>query len=104
MVSGRPLAVERVLELGVGYLLVAKVRWQKSGSASRIRLTSELMELRGGAAPTTRRQEAFEADLPDVFRVQGEIATKVAQSLEVALVLSRERPLDDSPSLLAVGR
>ena len=31
-------------ELGVGYLLVAKVRWQKSGQASRIRLTSELVE------------------------------------------------------------
>ena len=66
-------------ELGVGYLLVAKVRWQKSGKASRIRLTSELVEVAGGGAPTTRWQEAFEADLSDVFRVQGEIATKVAQ-------------------------
>ena len=72
-------------ELGVGYLLVAKVRWQKSGQTSRIRLTSELVELAGGGAPTTRWQEAFEADLSDVFRVQGEIATKVARSLEVAL-------------------
>ncbi len=72
-------------ELGVGYLLVAKVRWQKSGKASRIRLTSELVEVAGGGAPTTQWQEAFEADLSDVFRVQGEIATKVAQALEVAL-------------------
>ena len=72
-------------ELGVGYLLVAKVRWQKSGPTSRIRLTSELVEVGGGGAPTTRWQEAFEADLQDVFRVQGEIATKVAQSLELAL-------------------
>jgi serine/threonine-protein kinase len=72
-------------ELGVGYLLVAKVRWQKSGKASRIRLTSELVEVAGGGAPTTRWQETFEADLQDVFRVQGEMATKVAQALEVAL-------------------
>ena len=72
-------------ELGVGYLLVAKIRWQKSGTASRIRLTSELVEVAGGGAPTTRWQEAFEADLQDVFRVQGEIATKVARSLDVAL-------------------
>jgi TolB-like protein/tRNA A-37 threonylcarbamoyl transferase component Bud32/Tfp pilus assembly protein PilF len=72
-------------ELGVGYLLLAKVRWQRSGTASRIRLTSELVEIGGGGAPTTRWQEAFEAELQDVFRVQGEIATKVAQSLEVAL-------------------
>jgi TolB-like protein/Tfp pilus assembly protein PilF len=77
-------------ELGVGYLLVAKVRWQKSGQTSRIRLTSELVEVGGAGAPTTRWQEAYEADLSDVFRVQGEIATKVAQSLEVALS-GRER-------------
>ena len=77
-------------ELGVGYLLVAKVRWQKTGKASRIRLTCELVEAAGDSAPTTRWQEAFEADLQDVFRVQGEIATKVAQSLELALS-GRER-------------
>ena len=79
-------------ELGVGYLLVAKVRWQKSGPKSRIRLTSELVEVAGGGAPTTRWQEAFEADMQDVFRVQEQIATKVAQSLEVALS-GRERGL-----------
>ena len=83
-------------ELGVAYLLTAKVRWQKSGKASRIRLTSELVEVAGGVAPTTRWQEAFEADLQDVFRVQGEIATKVAQSLEVA-VSGRERGLLAAP-------
>ncbi len=72
-------------ELGVAYLLFAKVRWQKSGKASRIRLTAELVEVAGGGAPTTQWQEAFEADMEDVFRVQGEIATKVARSLEVVL-------------------
>ena len=72
-------------ELGVGYLLVATVRWQKTGKSSRIRLTSELVEVAGEGAATTRWQEAFESDLTDVFRVQGEIATKVARSLEVEL-------------------
>jgi non-specific serine/threonine protein kinase len=72
-------------ELGVGYLLLAKVRWQKSGSSSRIRVTPELVDVGGGGAPTTRWQEAFDADLSDVFRVQGEIATKVAKSLDVVL-------------------
>jgi serine/threonine-protein kinase len=85
-------------ELGVGYLLVAKVRWQKSGGASRIRLTPELVEVGGGGAPTTRWQEAFEADLSDVFRVQGEIATKVAQSLEVALSAKERGRLTTRPT------
>ena len=85
-------------ELGVGYLLVAKVRWQKSGTASRIRLTSELVEVADGGAPTTRWQEAFEADLSDVFRVQGEIASKVAQSLEVALSGTERGRLEARPT------
>ncbi|HET7291581.1 MAG TPA: tetratricopeptide repeat protein, partial [Vicinamibacteria bacterium] len=85
-------------ELGVGYLLGAKVRWQKSGQSSRIRLTSELVEVDGGGAPTTRWQETFEANLEDVFRVQGEIATKVAQSLEVALSGKERGKLEERPT------
>ena len=85
-------------ELGVGYLLFAKVRWQKSGQTSRIRLTSELVELGDGGAPTTRWQEAFEADLSDVFRVQAEVAIKVAQSLEVALSGKERLPLTERPT------
>ncbi|MBK9090719.1 MAG: protein kinase [Holophagales bacterium] len=58
-------------ELGVAYLLVAKVQWQKSEKANRIRVTPELVEIGSGGAPTTRWQEAFDADLADVFEVQG---------------------------------
>jgi TolB-like protein/tetratricopeptide (TPR) repeat protein len=85
-------------ELGVGYLLVAKVRWQKSGQTSRIRVTPELVEVGGGGAPTARWQEAFDADLSDVFRVQGEIATKVAQSLEVVLSGKERGRVDARPT------
>ena len=85
-------------ELGVGYLLVAKVRWQKSGKESRVRLTSELVDVGGEGAPTTRWQEAYEADLQDVFRVQGELATRVAQSLEVALSGSERGRLSSRPT------
>ena len=85
-------------ELGVGFLLVAKVRWQKSGPTSRIRVTPELVDVGGGGAPTTRWQEAFEAELSDVFRVQGEIATRVAQSLKVALSESERGRLKASPT------
>lgn len=52
--------------------------WRRAG-----RRRSWTQACRG--APTTRWQEAFEADLSDVFLVQGEIATKVARSLDVAL-------------------
>lgn len=85
-------------ELGVRYLLLAKVRWQKSGSASRIRVTPELVEVGGGETPTTRWQEAFDADLSDVFRVQSEIATKVARSLDVVLSGKERGRLEARPT------
>jgi serine/threonine-protein kinase len=70
-------------ELGVDYLLVGKVRWEKSDSRqSRVRVSPELIEVAGS---TTRWQQPFDAVLSDVFQVQGEIAGKVAQALDVAL-------------------
>jgi TolB-like protein/thioredoxin-like negative regulator of GroEL len=72
-------------ELGVSYLLTAKVRWQKGSGASRIRVTPELVEVAGSGAPVARWQESFDAVLEDVFRVQAEIATRVAGALQVAL-------------------
>jgi len=70
-------------ELGVDYLLVGKVRWEKSDSSqSRVRVSPELIEVAGS---TTRWQQPFDAVLSDVFQVQGEIAGKVAQALDVAL-------------------
>ena len=35
--------------------------------------------MKTGGAPTSRWQQAFDAELTDVFQVQSEIATKVAQ-------------------------
>ncbi len=72
-------------ELGVAYLLTAKVQWQNTGATSRIRVTPELVEAGSSGAPTTRWQETFEADVSDVFRVQGEIAAKVAKALDLVL-------------------
>ncbi len=85
-------------ELNVRYLLTAKVRWQKSGQTSRIRVTPELVEVGSGGAPTTRWQEDFDADLSDVFGVQGEIAAKVAQSLEMVLSGKEKGRLEARPT------
>ncbi len=72
-------------ELGVAHLLTGTVRWQKSGGTSRILVSPELVEVSGEGAPVTRWQHAYEADLADVFEVQGRIATQVAQALEIAI-------------------
>ncbi|MCA1733335.1 MAG: protein kinase, partial [Acidobacteria bacterium] len=72
-------------ELGVSHLLTGTVRWQKLGGTSRILVSPELVEVSGEGAPVTRWQQAYEADLADVFEVQGRIATQVAQALEIAI-------------------
>jgi len=85
-------------ELDVSYLLTATVSWQKGASASRIRVTPELVEVTGAGPPVERWQESFDGVLEDVFRVQGEIATKVAGSLQVALGAGEQERLAARPT------
>ncbi len=62
-------------ELGAQYLLVGRVRWEKlAGGKSRVRVDPELVQVANGTAPATTWQQAFDADLTDVFQVQADIA------------------------------
>jgi len=70
-------------ELGVQFLLIGKVRWEKqAGAQSRVRVSPELIDV---SSSSTKWQQPFDAALTDVFQVQGEIAGKVARALDVAL-------------------
>ena len=83
-------------ELGVDYLLVGKVRWDKADSAqSRVRVSPELIEV---ASSSTRWQQPFDAVLSDVFKVQGEIAGQVAQALDLALAAGDRERLEGRPT------
>ena len=85
-------------ELDVSYLLTATVRWEKSGGARQVHVSPELVDVTQRNAPTSRWQQAFDASLTDVFKVQSEIATKVAQALGVALGTGEERRLSRKPT------
>jgi len=86
-------------ELGVGYLLAATVRWQKRpGEADRVQVTPELVEISSSGAPTSKWQQPFDVALTDVFQVQANIATQVAQGLGVALGTGEEKQLSDPPT------
>ena len=83
-------------ELHVRYLLTGTVRWDEQANGKRrVRVSPELIEAESGA---TKWQESFEASLTDVFRVQAEIATNVAQALRVRLTPSMERSLARRPT------
>jgi eukaryotic-like serine/threonine-protein kinase len=83
-------------ELGVDYLLVGKVRWEKADSArSRVRVSPELIDV---ASSSTRWQQPFDAVLSDVFQVQGKIAGEVAQALDVAIGQPERERLEERPT------
>ena len=86
-------------ELDVAYLLTGTVRWQKEGGkTSTVVLRPELVEVSGSAAPVLRWQQPFDAALTDVFHVQSEIASRVAQSLGLALGTTEARRLESTPT------
>ena len=86
-------------ELDVGYLLTATVRWQKgTGSASRVEVSPELVEISSAGAATSKWQQPFDAALTDVFQVQADIASRVAQALSGAIGTGDQRRLSETPT------
>ena len=72
-------------ELGVHYLLVGKIRWQRGSGAGSVEVSPELIDVSASGKPTTRWQQPFQAGITDLFTVQAEIAGQVAEALDVAL-------------------
>ena len=86
-------------DLGVSYLLIGKIRWQKGpGGVSRVRVSPELIRVLPGSAPISRWQQPFDAALTDVFQVQADIAAKVADALDLVLGDSARRLLTARPT------
>ena len=83
-------------ELGVRYLLVGKVRWAKASDGnSRVEVSPELVDA-GTAAD--KWSEPLEAPLTDVFRLQADIAAKVADELQIVLTPSVQQTLATQPT------
>ncbi len=85
-------------ELGARFILTATVRWQKSAGGNRVQVSPELVEVPQSGAPATAWQQPFDAALTDVFHVQSDIASRVAQSLGVALGAGDEKRLSEKPT------
>jgi eukaryotic-like serine/threonine-protein kinase len=88
-----PIEIGR--ELGVDYLLTGTVRWEKGSGGSRVRVSPELIRVTTGAS---RWQQPFDAALSDVFQVQADIASRVAQALNLALEAPKQQQLAERPT------
>src|SRR2546426_42801 len=86
-------------ELGVRYLLTGTVRWAKeSAGGNRVQVSPELIEVKPAGAPESRWQQPFNAAVTDVFQVQADISSKVANSLSVALGGAEQRAVAARPT------
>lgn len=93
----RPADVAR--DLGVRYLLTGTVRWaRQADGVSRVLVAPELVAMRPNAAPATEWSERFDAPLTDVFRVQADIAGRVAQALGLRLGVTEAQQLAARPT------
>jgi TolB-like protein/Flp pilus assembly protein TadD len=78
-------------ELDAEYLLTGAVRFATASDGTRrVQVSPELSLASSGAS---RWAQAFDAPLTDVFHVQAEIATRVAQALDIALSAGEKRRL-----------
>lgn len=86
-------------ELGVRYLLTGTVRWARDEKGgSRVQVNPELVEVIDSGAPASKWQQPFDASITDVFKVQTDIATQVANALGVALGVSAKEELAERPT------
>ncbi len=85
-------------ELDSRYLLTATVRWETSGQVRRVQVSPELVEVEKSGAAVSKWQQPFDASLTDVFQVQSEIASQVAQALGVALGAGEQRRISEKPT------
>ncbi|HET7602709.1 MAG TPA: protein kinase [Gemmatimonadales bacterium] len=84
-------------ELGAQYLLMGRVRWANGSgpSSRRLQLVAELVN---GKTGSTDWQQTFDADLTDVFAVQGQVATRVAGALGAQLGAKESADLGKRPT------
>jgi serine/threonine-protein kinase len=82
-------------ELGVDYVLEGSIRWQRTNGKSRVRVTPQLIrvsdEIHLWAA-------VYEKDMMDIFQVQSEIATQVAENLDITLLGPEREAIEVIPT------
>ncbi len=83
-------------ELGVDYALEGSVRWdQPTNGTPRVRVTVQLVSTADG---TVLWAEEYDEPLDEIFRVQSDIAEKVARALNVALLEPQRRLVEAVPT------
>jgi serine/threonine-protein kinase len=82
-------------ELGVSYILQGTVRWETVNGEIHVRVNPQLIKVADGTQVWSQPSEAV---LSSVFKLQSEIAGKVANALDVALLQPEKKSLEAIPT------
>jgi len=82
-------------ELDVNYVLEGTVRWDKSGDTDRVRIIPQLIRVTDDSHIWAN---TFERTLTQVFTIQADIATRIAEALDVTLLESEQQLLTSKPT------
>jgi serine/threonine-protein kinase len=83
-------------ELGATYLLTGTVRWERSADgAGQVRVSPALLR---ASDQSTVWAAPYEGPLRDVFRVQSDVAERVAAALDVTLLADERRVVTARPT------
>jgi serine/threonine-protein kinase len=82
-------------ELGVAYIIEGTVRWDKTGDTSMVRITPQLIKVSDN---THLWAENYERPLIRIFSVQADIATQIAEALNIALLAPERQSLLAKPT------
>ncbi|HEU4366292.1 MAG TPA: protein kinase [Candidatus Krumholzibacteria bacterium] len=82
-------------ELGVEYVLEGSVRWDKSGGHNSVRVSTQLIRIHDD---THLWAENFDRVYEEIFALQSEIASKVAEELNVTLLAPERAAIAAAPT------
>lgn len=80
-------------ELGVTYILQGTVRWESIDGVTRVRVNPTLIRVSDG---TQQWSESIESVLSSAFKLQSDIAGRVASAMDVALATTEKKSLETS--------
>jgi len=82
-------------ELDVSYVLEGTILWDKSGDTDRVRITPQLIQVSDDSHIWA---EEYERVLTQIFAVQTDIATSIAEKLNITLLEPEREALAEQPT------
>ncbi|MCB1182513.1 protein kinase [bacterium] len=80
-------------ELGADYILEGTIRWDES--AHRVRVSPRLIRVANDTQVWTDR---YDREVTEIFALQAEIASRIAEALDVTILASARQMLDQRPT------